>query len=229
MSRVRFLAVLSLFAALFCAQIAAGQGWVPSRGGGSGGGGGGGGASTPATFFPYVEMVAAQQAVGSVTCHLAGGNQTSGCQFALANVDTMTGVKTFWFTDGTTYTLKCSLWDVGAGTRLASGTVGSVNTTGLYTCSFTSAYTFSATQQGQLYDVTVWETSGAEYTSCNGWNNNVTMGSLPLLASPYHIYTSSKGSSGTSFQSTFALYAGGDAKPTGAAGSEAYVVEPIWQ
>ena len=140
-----------------------------------------------------------------------GGNTTVGKLFAVGTNSTATGAKGYWA--GPATSIKVSLWSSG-GVRLASGTaaVGSASTYSI---------NFSATQPlvaGTQYVVTVWDTSGTNYTtvlSAIGPAGNSVNG---FLANPGPV-------SLTYYDN---LYGTGDIFPGSTISTQIYGVDPVY-
>jgi hypothetical protein len=140
------------------------------------------------------------------------GNFTVGTGFTAQAQLTITGVRTYW-AGATTQTLKASLWTSG-GIRLAIGTL-IVSAAGVYTIPFTSAYTMLSTDKDALLYVSIWETSGTNYTRTTQ-ASVANIPAQPFIAGPYLTLT------------TFHTFIANDAVPTTNSGTEYYMVEPVF-
>jgi len=139
----------------------------------------------------------------------SGGNQTSGVQFYLVTAKTITGAKFRWLTTSTT--IKVSLWDVSAATRITSDTISTTGT-GNYTITFTTSQSLSAFKR---YSLTLYDTSTSNYTFFNFTGTPTTAPTFPLLDS-------------NTVWMQWKMWANGDANPTNVATSEVYPIEPTF-
>ena len=125
---------------------------------------------------------------------------------------TMTGVR-FWSNLTSAVDFKVSLWEAGAGSRLAQGTATVGVGAGFYEISFATPYVISAAEVGTEMRISLYHTSGTEYprtTSTGGF-----VPATPFVAGVY-------------IQSSFNLFGAGDSYPTSVAGSDFYALEPVF-
>jgi hypothetical protein len=152
-----------------------------------------------------------------VTWGVGGGNSTTGHYF-LSNRSgqTCTGVRVYWA--GTAVrTLKLTLWEDGVGTELASATVTTTTTPGIYTATFGSAV---ALNRKKAYCATCYETSGTE--------TNVVQPMLSVAGTYWLAPWYAGGARYRDFMIiTWAAYASGDALPGSTQGGYVYPVEPM--
>ena len=137
------------------------------------------------------------------------------------------GVRGYWA--GSATTLKASLWNA-AGSRVTSATLA-VTGAGTYSIPFASAQAITA---GAPYAVSVWDTSGSQYTYFNGSNT----GTDPLgpflptdivcFAGPFLLYCGVPALVSVSGPAqVFGLMASGDAAPSTSSASKWSPLEPM--
>jgi hypothetical protein len=138
------------------------------------------------------------------------GNFTTGQVFTVIGSGTIqcTGLKFYWVTTGSPFTIKCSLWN-NAGTQLATVNV-TVNATGVYTATFSTPQTLNP---GELYTLGLYNSTN--YTRTTQATVNARYPAVPASVGGLVVVTSIR------------AFINGDAKPTNADLTEAYVVDPV--
>ncbi len=146
---------------------------------------------------------------------LVAGNFTVGTGFQVNTTQIVTGVRFYW-PGAPAVTIRCKLWN-GAGVEMASVDVATSGA-GKYSGAFASAQSLAVIASlTQRYKVSIWETTGANYTR---WGGSVSPAIYPALPN--------YGSQGM-FWKTFAQFAAGNAHPGGDnTGVEWFPVEPIF-
>lgn len=163
------------------------------------------GALTPDTGRIFLTNMAGVLAPSNVL-----GNFTTGQVFSVIGSGTIqcTGLKFYWVTTGGAFTIKCSLWSQ-AGVQMATVNV-SVNATGVYTATFAAAQTLTS---GEIYTVGVY--NATNYTRTTQANINSRYPTRPASVGGLVVVTDIR------------AFIGGDAKPTNADATEAYIVDPV--
>jgi hypothetical protein len=136
-----------------------------------------------------------------------GGPNTSGSRFYVTKAATCTGVRFFW-RPNTSRTVRCSLWDNTAGTRLKQIDIAVVNQ-GIYSGTFASS---QALTPGKLYAVSFYDLAGVDYSYINGIQSYV----MPQYGGPHLIWNS------------WTAWSSSDVFPASSASTEKYPVEPIF-
>jgi hypothetical protein len=172
---------------------------------------GSGGLSAIVTLSPYTIAKAGDLDQIVSTGVLGGGSTTTGIWFYTLTSAHITGAN-FWWYPGTSRTVKCTLWDVHAGTATVTGTVSTTGV-GSFTCSLSS----TALTSGKLYALTMWDTSGSDYSkftfhTADPFSHEIPM---PQRGGDYIMYN------------TWGAYASLDAFPDSPASNERYPIEPI--
>jgi len=174
------------------------------------------------------------------TFTLGSGDNITGCGFIIFGTSSIecSGVRFYWpGAAAASKTITCSLWQygpsIGTTTLLASVNVTTTATTNAeYTGTFSTPVALSP---GQVYSVSIWETSGTYYSKL-GVNNNSdsilgTMFALTssVLATPYMFYTMVTDNGGGNYcpWSIFKSGASGNAAPINVGGSM-YPVNPVF-
>lgn len=168
-----------------------------------------------------VEILGASAAAGT------GGN-TNGATFIVSQAGlTIQGCLFGWSSFGSSFNIKCSLWDyAGAisgtvGTRLAvSNNIATTpSVIGVYYAPFTTPYVVGASAIGQTIAISSYETTGAKYTL----NDNLGNPYKPRGAS---LQTPICGGRNFYWQN-WNNWLATDGNPTNFATQENYVVEPV--
>ena len=110
---------------------------------------------------------------------------------------------------------KASLWESGGGSRVADGTATIPIGVGVYDVLFSTPYVITASDVGTEFRLSLYHVSGTAYpraTTTGGF-----LPSIPFIAADIYI------------QSSFNLFASGDAYPSSVSGSEFYMIEPIFE
>jgi hypothetical protein len=125
---------------------------------------------------------------------------------------TMTGLR-FWCNFPSPTDMKASLWESTGGSRVADGTATIAAADGFYVVSFSTPYTITSSDVGSEFRLSLYHVSGTSYpraTTAGGF-----MPTIPFVANTY-------------IQSSYNLFGSGDAYPTSVAGSDLYIIEPVF-
>jgi hypothetical protein len=163
----------------------------------------GSGSSVPEFFLDNISFGAASSPSTSA------GSYTTGINFTLTSNATITGIKFYW-AGGSAVTIRCKLWTISDSTQQKTVDVA-VSAVGTYTGTFSSSYSATAWVR---YNVSIWETSGTNYTKFSDGNNLQPV--FPYIMGQHIIMLNPK------------MYSSGDAIPATAAGSENYAVQPVY-
>jgi hypothetical protein len=109
---------------------------------------------------PYKVAAASNPAVWMSTHALGSGSTTTGGRFYTTIASKVTGARFWWFTQAAPLpTVRCSLWNVDNGARLAQADVAAAF--GANICSFATAPTIEPYHR---YEITMWATTGSLYS-----------------------------------------------------------------
>ena len=138
---------------------------------------------------------------------------TQGVAIAPVQERTITGVR-FWCNLSSSVDFKASLWNTNTGARLADGTAAVPTGDGFYEVLFSTPYSFVSSDLGREFRVTLYHVSGTAYPRAT--SNNYYVPAIPFVAGVY-------------VQDAYSYFASGDAFPSSVAGSEYYMIEPVFQ
>ena len=152
-----------------------------------------------------------------VTWAVGAASNTTGHYFInLRSGQTCTGIRVYW-AGTTSRTLKLALYEDGTASPLASGTVTTTTTPGIYTVTFGSPVSLD---RKKAYCATCYEQAGAQ-----------SMAATAMLVSGGGFYWLAPGYASGRYRdyviSTWAAYASGDALPGSLTTGSIYPVEPL--
>lgn len=125
----------------------------------------------------------------------------------------VTGVR-FWCNLSAPVDFKASLWESNAGSRVADGTSSVASGEGVYDVLFSTPYTLLSSDIGQEFRISLYHLTGTAYP--RAISSGGFMPSIPFVANTY-------------VQSSYNLFGTGDSYPGSVAGSDLYIIEPIFQ
>lgn len=166
-------------------------------------------AATPGALFDHAMLWTRRAFFGPGTLATVAGNFTVGCRFQLTSKSYVSGARFAWFTTGGTKTVTAKLWRDSDGVLLASGTA-SVTNSGCYVASFTTPVLIDGSNLNVDLTISLYD-GGTNYTKTG---TDAAFTGLLNLSLP-----------GLTLKA-LNLFSAGDARPTGAAGTELYWVEP---
>jgi hypothetical protein len=183
----------------------------------------------PASTYLYVSLVDIVIASGLAGVVNNAGSRTGGMAFLATQAGHQcVGARGYWAGGATS--LKISLWLPTGNVREATVTI-SVSGPGLWSAFFP---TFFNLVPGQAYGITVWDTSGGNYTTYNGLTTGTAPmadilpagvnGTGPAMIGPssavaFYVSNSSDG--------RYGIYGNGDAAPQLVSTGLWYPVEPL--
>lgn len=183
----------------------------------------------PASTYLYVSIVDIVMGSGLSGVVSSSGSRSGGMAFAATQAGhECIGVRGYWAGGATS--LKASLWLPTGNVREASVTI-SVSGAGLWSAVFSGFFALTA---GQRYGITVWDTSGSNYTTYNGSTTGTApmadimpagvSGTGPAMIGPSSevAYYASNNSDGR-----YGIYGNGDAAPTLVSTGLWYPIEPM--
>jgi hypothetical protein len=138
----------------------------------------------------------------------AAASRTTGAPFAVRILCTITGATFRTGIATNPHTMRVKLWNP-AGTSVATVDVVCAGA-GQYTGVFSSAYTVPAAYVGDVFRISVWETTGTDYSYCSAAPSVPAPGAVGRA---YYVQTPN-------------VYAAGDANPTTTHASQWYVIDP---
>jgi hypothetical protein len=124
----------------------------------------------------------------------------------------MLGIR-YWNNVSTAAAFTASLWESNGGTRIATGAHTAATGSGIQDIMFNTPYVFDDGEVGKEHRITILRGD----TGNNPYATSITLiPTTPFIANVY-------------VQDTFRWFSSGDAYPTSLAGSQYYILEPIWQ
>ena len=124
----------------------------------------------------------------------------------------MLGIR-YWNNVSTAAAFTASLWESNGGTRIATGAHTAATGSGIQDIMFNTPYVFDDGEVGKEHRITILRGD----TGDNPYATSISLiPATPFIAEVY-------------VQDTFRWFSNGDAYPTSLAGSQYYIVEPIWQ
>ena len=144
--------------------------------------------------------------------NVGAGSFSTGRRYQFTRRVIITGIRVYYSYTGSD-TIRLRVWD-SSGTGQGSVDV-STTTNGIYTGTFSSAYTLPSSEVGKLITCSMWSTGGTRY------GGGAVASYIAEPATPYVCGE-------CCLLPVDNCYAGGNAMPVSAYRPEMYAVEPVW-